>query len=129
MTDDGHVVRVRFYGIDAPEVANEHWPTQPYGRVAARFVSKLLLKHAVKVRLTGETTYQREVGEVFVDDHSASQTIVENGLAWWNSRFAPADETLKTLEQGARAKRIGLWRQRYPVPPWQYRRQHRSREN
>ena len=126
-TRDGHLLQVRFYGIDAPEVANEHWPAQAYGREAARYARKLLLKREVKVRLTGETTYRREVGEIFIDDNSASQTLVRAGLAWWNTRYAPRDHDLQRLESAARQRQIGLWQGRHPVPPWVYRRQHKSR--
>ena len=117
--------RIRFYGIDAPELAHDGRPAQAYGRQAQVFVRRLLLRRRVRVRLTGETSYRRPVGEVFVEGRSASRELVRAGLAWWNVRHARADRELGRLERGAREAHTGLWRDPQPVPPWQYRRRGR----
>jgi len=122
---DGRSLRVRFYGVDAPEAQNRDWPAQPYSRAATRFMRTLLGGRKVRVRLTGERTHAREVGEVFVDGRSASQAIVAAGLAWWNDRFAPRDRELERLQAAARAARSGLWQQQRPVAPWAHRARHR----
>lgn len=121
------VLRVRFYGVDAPETATEHWPTQAYGEAASRFMQQLVGGRAVSVRLTGERTHGREVGEVFVEGRSASRELLRAGLGWWNTKFARHDGDLERLEQAARLTRRGLWQEAAPVPPWQYRARHRRR--
>lgn len=121
----GRSLRVRFYGVDAPERQNRDWPAQPYSRVATRFMQTLIGGRAVRVRLTGERTHAREVGEVFVDGRSASQAIVAAGLAWWNERYARGDRELERLQTEARAARRGLWQQARPVAPWAHRARHR----
>lgn len=128
-TRDGKTLRVRFYGVDAPERATEYWPDQAFGKEAGDFMTDLLLNHAVKVRLTGEHTYQREVGEIFIADRSASRELLRVGLGWWNRPFARKDATLRRLEQRARKAHIGLWRDKRPLAPWRYRKQYHSREN
>ncbi len=121
----GRSLRVRFYGVDAPERANRDWPAQPYSRKATAFMHALIDGRHVRVRLTGERTHAREVGEIFVDGRSASQDIVGVGLAWWNTKFAPRDRELQRLEADARAARRGLWRDPRPVAPWVHRARHR----
>ncbi len=121
----GRSLRVRFYGIDAPERQNRDWPAQPYSRKAADFMRELLGKREVRVRLTGERTHAREVGEVFVAGQSASRAIVREGLAWWNDKFAAGDRELERLQAEARQARRGLWRDPSPVPPWVHRARHR----
>lgn len=121
----GRSLRVRFYGVDAPERQNRDWPAQPYSRVATNFMQALIGGRAVRVRLTGERTHAREVGEVFVNGRSASQAIVAAGLAWWNERYARGDRELQRLQAEARAARRGLWQQARPVAPWVHRARHR----
>jgi micrococcal nuclease len=123
----GRLLRVRFYGVDAPELATEDWPDQAFGREAGAFMRKLLLHQRVSVRLTGERTYGREVGEIFVAERSASQALLEGGFGWWNAKFAPHNSVLAQLEKTARRAKRGLWRDRAAIPPWQFRQRHRSR--
>jgi endonuclease YncB( thermonuclease family) len=49
------------------------------------------------------------------------------GLAWWYRKYAgeqsPQDRgAYEFSEQEARAKRVGLWSDPDPVPPWEWRR-------
>jgi endonuclease YncB( thermonuclease family) len=125
-TAAGRSLRVRFYGVDAPERANRDWPAQAHSRAAHAFMRELIAGRTVRVRLNGDRTHAREVGEIFVNGRSASREIVGAGLAWWNEKFAPNDRELARLQQAARAARRGLWRDDKPVPPWVHRRLHRS---
>lgn len=126
-TAQGKTLRIRFYGVDAPERANDDWPAQAFSADASAFMRKLIMDRAVTVRLTGEQTHGREVGEVFVDGRSASRELVRSGLGWWNERHAREDLDLERLEQAARDARRGLWQGKRPKPPWEYRQQHRPR--
>lgn len=121
------ILRVRFYGVDAPETANRDWPAQPHADEAKAFMQDLIGGKAVRVRLTGERTYQREVGEIFVGETSASAAVVGAGLAWWNKKFAPSDRRLRQLQVAAKARGLGLWRDASPVPPWKHRARYRPR--
>ncbi len=120
------LLRVRFYGVDAPELATEDWPDQAFGRAAGAFMRKFLLHQRVAVRLTGERTYGREVGEIFVAERSASRVLLRAGFGWWNRKYAPRDAELARLEKIARKAKRGLWSDRAAIPPWQYRQRHRS---
>jgi micrococcal nuclease len=126
-TAKGRALRVRFYGVDAPETENREWPAQPSSAAATRFMRELLGRRQVAVRLTGERTHGREVGEVFVDGRSASRELLREGLGWWNRKFAPKDSDLERLQERAQAARKGLWRDAEPVPPWVHRSRHRGR--
>ena len=125
-TPNGRSLRVRFYGVDAPEHANRDWPAQAYSDAAHRFMQALIADRQVAVRLTGARTHGREVGEVFVDGRSASRELLRAGLGWWNRKYAAKDSDLARLQEAARAARAGLWRDAQPVPPWVHRARHRS---
>ena len=126
-TDRGRALRVRFYGVDAPEQEGRDWPAQAFSAASTRFMRELLGTRKVAVRLTGARTYGREVGEVFVDGRSASRELLRAGLGWWNRKYAPQDSDLGRLQEAARAARKGLWRDPEPVPPWVHRSRHRNR--
>lgn len=128
-TTQGRILRVRFYGVDAPERENEYWPDQAFARDAGAFMQKLLRDKAVAVRLTGDKTYGREVGEIFVDGRSATREILRAGLAWWNTKYAPHDSDLARLEQNARKAKRGLWRDAESMPPWEFRNRYRRRKH
>lgn len=120
-TARGALLRVRCYGVDTPEEANQYWPEQPRSVEAKQFMQRLLLTRVVTVRLTGDRTYGREVGEIFVDGRSATREVIRAGLGWWNRKYARQDFDLRRLEDRARTARMGLWADRNPIPPWEYR--------
>ncbi len=128
VTTDRKTLRVRFYGVDAPERENEYWPNQAFAREAQQFMQKLIDHKLVAVRLTGERTYQREVGEIFVDGRSASRELLRAGFGWWNTRHARLDSDLERLEAQARQRKVGLWRDGKSIAPWRYRAQYRSHD-
>ncbi len=39
--------------------------------------------------------------------------------SWWYRKYAPGDTVLDGLETEAQARRIGLWADPQPVPPWE----------
>lgn len=126
VTQEGRRITLRFYGVDAPELATHQWPEQAHARDAGAYMRKLILEHEVSVRLTGEKTYGRLVGEVFIEGHSASRELVREGLGWWNQRYAQRDSDLQRLQESARASRKGLWRSSAPEAPWDFRDRHRK---
>ena len=122
---DGARIKLRFYGVDAPELATRNWPDQAHAREAARFMQGLLLEQTVSVRLTGDQTYGRLVGEIFVDGRSAPRELVRAGYGWWNERYAARDSDLERLQLAAKATRRGLWQGANPEPPWRFRARYR----
>jgi len=108
--------KVRLAGIDCPEKA------QAFGYKAKQFTSDLVFQKYVRVEVTDQDRYGRTVGEVLIGTTSLNQSLVANGYAWWYRRYAPKNETLKTLETQAKNKKLGLWIDHSPVPPWEFRR-------
>ena len=113
-------VAVRLYGIDSPETAYPE--AQPFSGEAKQRLIALTLGKQVSVRLKGEETYDRVVGEVFVDGVSTNRVLIREGLAWWNKKYEPQDLDLERLEREARKQKLGLWSEPDPVPPWRHRR-------
>ena len=123
VVDQGRKLRVRLAGVDAPEL------TQPYGWKALRSLSKLCRgKDATLVergkdddgRMLASVTCPKDGGEK--TDASAEQ--VKKGLAWVFRTYLPLGSPLYELETSARLMQRGLWRDKDPVPPWEWRKQH-----
>ena len=122
--------KIRLLGIDAPEKA------QAFGQRSKQNLSRLLFGKDVRVEWDKRDKYKRIVGKVWVQPEScpscpmtlnAGHAQITVGLAWWYRKYAdeqsPQDRgAYEFSEQEARAKRVGLWRDTDPVPPWEWRR-------
>lgn len=127
--------RVRVAGIDAPEKG------QPFGNASKKTLAYMVANKDVRVEFQKYDRYGRIVGKVSVappDCPTCAKTIdvglaqVTSGMAWWYRRYAheqtPDDQKLyEVAEQEARAKKTGLWQDKNPLPPWEYRRASRER--
>ena len=117
----GRAVRVRLQGIDCPE------SRQAYGTRAKQFTASLAFGKTVAVQVHGTDQYGRILGEVILPDgRSLNRELVRSGYAWWYRRYSD-DPVLQQLEEEARRERRGLWRDKNPIPPWEFRREYRRR--
>ena len=119
---DKQQVRIRLHGIDSPEGA------QPYGTRTRQFTGELAHQRDVTVVVRGYDRYGRVVAEIILPDgRNLNHEIVRAGFAWWYRQYARGDETLEQLEREARDARRGLWADSSPVPPWEWRKEHRAK--
>lgn len=115
----GKACRVRLAGIDCPEKG------QPFGMKAKQFTSDLAFDKEVRVLDQGKDRYGRTVGEVILPDgRSLNRELVRAGLAWWYWQYSK-DESMGALEAEAKAAALGLWADKNPVPPWEWRKKGR----
>lgn len=113
--------RIRLQGIDAPERA------QPFSNLSRQHLAGLVAGKTVKVIWNKRDRYGRIVGTVLVDGRDASLEQVKAGLAWHYKYYAneqSPDERQRyaQAENEAQAKKLGLWGEANPIPPWDYRR-------
>ncbi|ODU01990.1 MAG: hypothetical protein ABS79_00985 [Planctomycetes bacterium SCN 63-9] len=110
-------VRVRLWGIDAPESG------QDFGQRAKQAASDLAFGRQVTVKVHTTDRYGRTVAEIILPDgRSLNRELVRSGWAWWYRQYAPADRELASLEAEAKAAKRGLWSGPNPVAPWEWRR-------
>lgn len=115
--DGLNVYKLRLTDIDAPET------NQSYGKTAKRALTKLCKNADIQVYLSGIDKYQRNLGKLSCNNQDASVFMISNGHAWFNRRYS-MDYTLDLAEQTARTNKIGLWKRKKPMPPWQWRQHH-----
>lgn len=120
----GRAEKVRLYGIDAPE------KKQAFGNRAKQAASDLAFGKMVTVTVVGRDRFGRTVGEVIIPNgRSMNRELLRAGYAWWYWQFAKNDKTLRRLEEEARAARRGLWQDRDPIPPWEFRKKQRAQKD
>jgi endonuclease YncB( thermonuclease family) len=122
--------KVRLAAIDAPEKG------QAFGNRSKQHLSDLVFQKEVSVQWRKRDRYGRIVGKLMVQSPDcplcpknldAGQAQLSVGLAWWYRKHAneqsPSDRgRYESEESEARARRVGLWRDPAPVPPWEFRR-------
>ena len=112
--------KIRLAGIDAPEKA------QPFGARSKQNLSALVFDKQVAVEWNKQDRYGRTVGIVMVNGIDANLAQIKAGMAWWYRDYAKeqsaADRRLyERAEQQAQAQRLGLWADKNPAPPWDFR--------
>lgn len=117
--------RVRLSGVDAPEKA------QPFGQVSKMHLSDQVFGQTVTVEWDKRDRYRRIVGRVMVGGVDANLGQITAGLAWHYKKYEdeqPAAERQVYAEAEVRARSagVGLWRDRHPTPPWDWRKQKRG---
>jgi len=119
----------RLYGIDAPEIVGIGQHRQPYGEEAREELKGLLYKQKVKAIFTGEKSYQHNICIVEKDKMNINLEMIKRGFAWAYREFLekPYASGFLEAESKARAKKIGLWQQNNPQPPWEFRKLMRVR--
>lgn len=115
LIEDKEVI-VRLDHIDCPE------KRQPFGMQAKKFASDLCFDKTVfLVSKNKFDRYNRLIAEVFLENGvCVNKELVANGLAWHYKKYSRS-RAYSELEKEARAKKIGLWRELYPIPPWNWR--------
>ncbi|MBS0454104.1 MAG: thermonuclease family protein [Proteobacteria bacterium] len=112
--------RIRLAGIDAPE------KKQAFGERSRQSLSDLVFGKRVTVEYAKTDRYGRIVGKVLADGRDVGLVQVQRGLAWHYKAYErdqslPDRVTYARAQDAARDAHVGLWRDRHPTAPWDYR--------
>ncbi|MFP4390461.1 MAG: thermonuclease family protein [Desulfococcaceae bacterium] len=115
---DEVLLRVRLYGVDAPEIS------QPFGPQARDFLARWKYR-----KLGWETVRSDRWGRIVAivygpeDGPSINGRLVEAGLAWVSTDFCGREicRRWERMMKIAMEERRGLWVQESPESPWDYR--------
>lgn len=112
---DGKPQTIRLAHIDCPE------KNQPFGYKAKKFVSDFCFGKEVQAVIAGKPDRNgRWIAEIFYKNQNLNKELVRNGLAWHFKRYSN-NSVYTELEILARKKKIGLWLDKNPVEPWNWR--------
>ncbi|MGE3314552.1 MAG: thermonuclease family protein [Planctomycetaceae bacterium] len=114
--------RVRLYGIAAPVHG------QPYHAKSRENLSRLVHGKDVQVEFVRVGRQGRLLGKLKLNGENINLRQVTDGFAWRDPRHdKDKNEELTDAEKTARKKMRGLWADRSPQPPWEFRREQRQK--
>ncbi|MDZ4140665.1 MAG: thermonuclease family protein [Methylotenera sp.] len=111
--------KLRLTDIDAPE------RNQNYGPKSRRALIKLCQGKNIRVttQIVAKDKYHRALGRLHCNHTDASLYLAEKGLAWEVNKYS-SDVNISHAAVNARKKKLGLWADNNPIPPWDWRRMH-----
>ena len=112
--------KIRLQGIDAPEKA------QAYGQKSKQSLHQLIHSQQVTVDFDKKDKYGRTVGKVVLNGTDICLEQIKLGMAWHYKQYASEQtavdrEIYAKAELAARSDAIGLWKDKNPTPPWDFR--------
>ncbi|MFU2489836.1 thermonuclease family protein [Thauera sp. WH-1] len=112
--------KIRLAGIDAPE------RRQAFGNRSRQHLAGLVFDKHVIAYCPKTDRYRRAICTIEVGGIDANLAQVKAGMAWHYKAYErdqrPADRRrYAQAEARARENRVGLWADRAPVAPWEFR--------
>lgn len=136
VNSQGTKLKIRLYGIDSPETEKRKKktgrvskPGQPYGEEARKALEEDIYLKKVKLDVMNIDRHMRLVSIVRLNGRNINKEMVAEGYAWAYKKDLdrPDVPDYIDLEDQARQKRLGLWQQHNPVPPWKFRKMLRKK--
>ena len=111
---------IRLEHIDAPE------KKQAFGTVSKKKLSDLAFGKNVTLISTGKKgnfdRNGRMIAEIYNNEKTClNKEVLKTGLAWHYKKYSTNAEYAQ-LENTARKNRVGLWADKSPIAPWNFRR-------
>jgi|SRR5688572_23628137 endonuclease YncB( thermonuclease family) len=110
-------IKVRLIEIDAPE------SKQAFGERSRKSLGEMCAGQQATVRYSARAKYDkygRMLGRVQCQGLDANAEQVRRGMAWVYDRHV-TDRSLYALQNDARAAHVGLWADKHPTAPWDWR--------
>ena len=79
-----------------------------------------VFKQPVRVEVIDVDRYKREVGRIYLGDRFINMEMVADGFAWRYPQYDKPGE-FTAAENDSREHQRGLWADKDPVPPWEWR--------
>ena len=111
-------LRIRMEHIDAPEKRGN----QPYGTKSKLMMSKLCFGQTVKLLTEGEFDLGGRLIAVIINEDgvNVNKEMVKQGYAWHFKKYSN-EMSYDVLEMEARNNKRGLWQDKNPIAPWDFR--------
>ena len=124
LSDQHEELRVRLAGIDCPEKRRN----QPYWRFAKDALSDRVAGRTITVDFDKRDRWGRLIGVLWLNNQDVNAELVGIGACWHFKKYqheqSESDQVrYHELELSARQRHIGLWADRQPIAPWDWRKQ------
>lgn len=117
VTIEGQEVKIRLYGIDAPESG------QAFGKASHQTLKQITTGRKISIKVLDRDRYGRLVALVFADGSNVNEAMVVSGYAWVYPQYCTQSFCGEWNQHQARAQanHKGLWKEGNPIPPWDWR--------
>ena len=95
---DGATVRIRIYGVDAPELAQE------FGKKSRKYLDRRIFRQTVTVEKFYDDQYGRCVGRIMLDGQDLALELLREGMVWHYVQYS-SDQSYAIAERLARGYR------------------------
>ncbi|MDR0423328.1 MAG: thermonuclease family protein [Rickettsiales bacterium] len=118
LNDYNEQIKIRLYGIDSPETK------QDYGNKSKEFLANLIAGKNIEVKQIDIDRYKRVVGII----DNVNIEMIRSGHAWYYKEYCKLDfcNEWEELEKQAKENKMGLWKQKNPIKPREFRSKNKS---
>ncbi len=120
LTDKKEKIKIRLNDIDAPE------NKQAFGNKSKENLKKYIYQKNVVVEYKNKDKYKRALGTIYYKNEDINLQQVKDGYAWVYKKYSKNPIYFKA-EQEARINKIGLWSDKNPIEPWEFRKNNKNR--
>ena len=120
LTDDKISHKIRLNDIDAPE------KKQAFGNKSRDNLASYIAGEIVTVKYKSKDRYGRVLGTIYFDNLDINLQQIKNGYAWVYKQYSK-NQTYYKEEQKARDLKKGLWIEKEPIAPWEFRKQKKTK--
>lgn len=120
LSESRRQLKCRLYGIDAPE------KRQAFGQASKISLAQLTFGRSAQIDIVGRDRYGRAICRIAVAGVDVNKEQIARGMAWMYRQYAD-DRSYSDAESVAQARRVGIWIEAQPVPPWAFRKSGRNR--
>lgn len=110
-------LKIRLQYIDAPESG------QAYGQKSKQALASMVFKKQVRLQISGYDRYNRLLAVVWDGKRNINLALVEQGMAW---AYRQTRDEYRYAQQTAQQKRLGLWQDKRPIEPIEWRANQKS---
>ena len=114
LTSDKTQHKIRLNDIDAPE------KKQAFGNKSKDNLAKYIAGKTVTVEYQKKDKYKRVLGTIYYNNTDINLQQVKDGYAWVYKKYSN-NQTYYKAEKVARDKKVGLWVDKNPLEPWEFR--------
>jgi endonuclease YncB( thermonuclease family) len=100
--------------IDAPE------SKQAFGNKSKENLKKYIYQKNVVVEYKNKDKYKRVLGTIYYQNRDINLQQVKDGYAWVYKKYSKNPNYFKA-EKEAKSKKLGLWSDKNPIEPWEFR--------
>jgi endonuclease YncB( thermonuclease family) len=120
LDDNNTQTRIRIYGIDAPERG------MPYYKVSKNYLGELTKGNKITIEIKDKDRYGRIVAKGYLPNgDDIGLELIKAGVAWHFKKYSN-DMEYAEAEINAKQKKLGLWKEPNPTPPWENRKRKRK---